>query len=279
MQKFNLLFITNNIDMAHHASQSGVDRLFIDLEINGKHERQGHLDTIISNHTLVDIPKIKKQCVKSKLLVRLNPYFEGSFEEINESIRLGADILMLPMFKTVEEIQAVSAIIGGRARFIPLVETKEAAAILSKVVHINGVDEIYFGLNDLHRDFKLSFMFEPLQNGLLDQLSTIVRQAGLPFGFGGIAALGTGKLPAELILSEHARLQSSSVILSRAFHQNSTSLEELKTKINFTFEIDKLRETLGALYKRNQTEITVDKQRLDTEIKKIMKDIKNEAAI
>ena len=49
--------------------------------------------------------------------------------------------------------------------------------------------------------------------------------------------------------------------------------------MNFTVEIDKLRETLGALYKRNQTEITVDKQRLDTEIKKIMKDIKNEAAI
>ena len=279
MQKFNLLFITNNIDMAHHASQSGVDRLFIDLEINGKHERQGHLDTIISNHTLVDIPKIKKQCGKSKLLVRLNPYFEGSFEEINESIRLGADILMLPMFKTVEEIQAVSAIIGGRARFIPLVETKEAAAILSKVVHINGVDEIYFGLNDLHRDLKLSFMFEPLQNGLLDQLSTIVRQAGLPFGFGGIAALGTGKLPAELILSEHARLHSSSVILSRAFHQNSTSLEELKRKINFTLEINKLRETLTTLYKRNHAEITADKQRLDAEIKKIIKDIKNEAAI
>ena len=40
---------------------------------------------------------------------------------------------------------------------------------------------------------------------------------GVPYGFGGIAAIGTGTLPAETVLKEHYRLGSSSVILSRSF--------------------------------------------------------------
>ena len=43
------------------------------------------------------------------------------------------------------------------------------------------------------------------------------RQKGIPFGFGGIAALGKGMLPSEYIIREHYRLESSCAILSRTF--------------------------------------------------------------
>ena len=37
------------------------------------------------------------------------------------------------------------------------------------------------------------------------------------YGFGGIASLGSGLLPAEMIIPEHYRLGSNCAILSRAF--------------------------------------------------------------
>ncbi len=43
------------------------------------------------------------------------------------------------------------------------------------------------------------------------------KKAGIPYGFGGIAAIGKGELPAERIITEHYRLGSTRVILSRSF--------------------------------------------------------------
>ena len=57
-----LMYITNNEDIAKVAEASGVDWIFVDLEINGKVERQGHLDTVISRHHIDDVKKIK-QCI------------------------------------------------------------------------------------------------------------------------------------------------------------------------------------------------------------------------
>ena len=54
-----LLYITNNQEEYKIIEQAGVDIVFIDLEKLGKIERQGHLDTVISNHSIEDIKKIK----------------------------------------------------------------------------------------------------------------------------------------------------------------------------------------------------------------------------
>ena len=43
------MLITNKPELASYAEECGVGRIFIDLEINGKQERQGHLDTLIAN--------------------------------------------------------------------------------------------------------------------------------------------------------------------------------------------------------------------------------------
>ena len=59
--------------------------------------------------------------------------------------------------------------------------------------------------------------FELLADGTVEALCLKIRKAGIPYGFGGVAAVGTGTLPAESILKEHYRLGSSMVILSRSF--------------------------------------------------------------
>jgi len=54
-----LMYITNDAEIAKIAENAGVDWIFVDLEINGKEERQGHLDTVISKHEISDVKKIK----------------------------------------------------------------------------------------------------------------------------------------------------------------------------------------------------------------------------
>ena len=79
------------------------------------------------------------------------------------------------------------------------------------------IDEIHIGLNDLHLSYGLTFMFELLSNGTVEALCQKFKEANIPFGFGGIAKIGEGMLPAEKIVMEHYRLGSTRTILSRSF--------------------------------------------------------------
>lgn len=267
---FNLMLITNNVDLAQHAVESGVSRIFVDLEINGKFERQGHLDTLISKHSMLDVIKIRHAIPSSELLVRLNPLFDGSALEIEEAVSAGADIIMLPMFKSAEEVTTFSEMIGGRAKLIPLVETAAAVNCISDVVKVKGVSEIYIGLNDLHRDLGLKFMFEPLVNGVVENLVLTIKEAGLPFGFGGLARIGEGTLPAELILAEHVRLGSSSVILSRTFHRKSESLKDLQGFMCLETEVNKIMRERNILLNRASTAVKADSDKVKTIVSEIV---------
>ena len=66
-----------------------------------------------------------------------------------------------------------------------------------------------------------------------------IKTKGIPFGFGGMAKIGEGMLPAEKILAEHYRLGSSSVILSRTFRNEVDA--EGKSTLNLEDEISKIR--------------------------------------
>ena len=71
-------------------------------------------------------------------------------------------------------------------------------------------------------------MFELLTDGTVEKLCLKFKQKGIPYGFGGIAALGKGRLPAEYIIREHYRLGSTCAILSRSFCDTS-KIEEIDT--------------------------------------------------
>jgi len=264
MLKFML--ITNDPELAHYAEECGVKRIFVDLEKHGKQERQGHLDTLISSHTTNDIEKVKASISHAELLVRLNPLHSGSAKEIDEAISHGADLLMLPMFHSATELDEFSRLVNGRAGIIPLVETYEAAKDMDDIVHVPGVTEVYIGLNDLHLDMKLKFMFEPLANGLVDELAEIIKKAGLPFGFGGIARVGEGIIPGELVMGEHLRLGSSSVILSRTFHRKSSGISDFKTNLDLKQELGKLFDAAEKLKLRSEEQMSADHQRLQSAV-------------
>ena len=218
-----LMYITNRPEIAQIAETAGVDRIFIDLEYIGKAERQGGMDTVQSRHTLDDVKRISEAITTAELLVRVNPIhdareaYASSEEEIGTAIDNGADIVMLPFFKTVDEVKRFLSAVGGRAKTMLLLETPEAVDIVDDLLCLEGIDSIHIGLNDLSLGYGMKFMFELLTDGTVEKLCTKIREKNIPYGFGGIASLGKGMVPAEMIIKEHYRLGSTCAILSRSF--------------------------------------------------------------
>lgn len=226
-----LLSLTREPAVAAMLERCGVDWVFVDLEIIGKQERQAGRNTVVSGHSLDDVRAVRQVLSRSKLLVRVNPWGDWSTDEIAGVLDAGADIIMLPFFKTRAEVQAFVDAVGGRARTCLLLETAEAARDVDEILSVPGIDYVHIGLNDLHLAYGMKFMFEPLADGTVDRLCEAFARAGVTYGFGGMARIGSLKPPAEDIIAEHYRLGSSMVILSRSFCdfgavEDPTTLEE-----------------------------------------------------
>lgn len=224
-----LMYITNDPIVATIAEKNGVDRIWVDLETLGKEKRQKGMDTVKSKHTMEDVSQIRRAINKSQLLVRINPLHKGTQSEVDEVVARGADIVMLPMFGTAQDAQKFVDIVNGRAKVLLLAETMEAEKNMKEIVQVSGVDEIHIGLNDLHIQHNMKFMFELLADGTVERLCNTIGAANIPYGFGGIARLNGGQLPGSHVVAEHYRLGSNMAILSRSFCDPSLkSMEEIE---------------------------------------------------
>ena len=185
----NLMYITNRPEIAQIAESAGVDRIFVDLEYIGKADRQSGLDTVKSKHTLDDVRIISKAITMAELLVRINPIHEAteeycsSKEEIDIAIANGADIIMLPFFKTLNEVAQFLTYVNGRVKTMLLLETPEAVEIIDEILQLKGIDYIHIGLNDLSLGYGMKFMFQLLADGTVERLCTKFREKGIPYGF------------------------------------------------------------------------------------------------
>ena len=240
MTRLHTILITTDPGLARLATEAGVDEIMVDLEVMGKAERQGHLDTWKSGATPDDIDRIREAVPEGALMVRLNPLHDGTGAELDDAIARGADALMLPMFRSGYELARFSDMVAGRARIVPLVETAAALDDMSALASTRP-DRIHFGLNDLALDLRLPFLFRPLSDGLLDHAARVLQDARIPFGIGGVARAGEGAVPANLILAAHARLGSTWTILSRAFHGRATGTHDLPEGFDFATELDRLQ--------------------------------------
>lgn len=244
MSQLNYMMITASPDVAAFIEQQGVARIFLDQEVLGKAERQGHLNTHKAAHTLGDIAAVAEVLRKAELMVRLNPVNPATRDEVNAALDHGAQRLMLPMFTTRHEVELFLELVDGRVPVTFLAETPQSLVRLPDWLPLltPGHDEVHIGLNDLSLGMGLDFLFEPLACRLLDSTALYLNSAGVRWGVGGIARIGQGELPAETVLGEHVRLGSEWVILSRAFHQGASSSNQLMQALDFPTEVDKLRQ-------------------------------------
>lgn len=234
------IYITNSPNIAKIADNAGVERIMVDLEFTGKEERQLGKNTWISKHTFDDILLIKKILIKSELIVRIDPVEFDGLQMVDKVISLGADYIMLPMFKNAFEVDSFLRKVDKRVKTILLIETKEAIENLDEILLLKDIDECFIGLNDLSLSLSLKFLFEVLTKGVVDDVASKIRKTSIKYGFGGIASIGKGVVPSELLLIEHRRLGSSSVILSRSFCKDYDENTN-DYSFNFNRELNKIR--------------------------------------
>ncbi|WP_009960086.1 aldolase/citrate lyase family protein [Verrucomicrobium spinosum] len=232
------------------ADSAGVARIGIDIERLGKHERQRHIpDARISDHELSDLSQVVASIRHARPFIRLNPLHAETQREIDTAIALGARAIMLPQFQCAAEAHRFVDWIDGRAEALLLLETAGAFLELKAVVSIPGVSELMVGLNDLSQSMGLCHPMQMAASPVLDDISRITREAGLAFGFGGVAAPGIEGLahlpvPADLLLARYACLGARSAWLARSFVNHLTpatlpdALDQLCERLNHWFACD-----------------------------------------
>ena len=273
-----LMYITNRPDIARIAQAAGVDRIFVDMEYLGKELRQRGLDTVKSHHTLADVAALARVLDRAELMVRINPVHRGvsgvpdTAEEIDGAIAAGAGVLMLPYFKTEDEVASFLELVRGRARTMLLVETPEAVERIEQILDLGGVDEIHIGLNDLSLGYGQRFLFQPLANGTVDSLCAKIRERGIPYGFGGIARLGLGMVPAEIIIREHYRLGSGRAILSRSFCDIAKTKELSEVETIFREGMAELRD-FELRFDRSPEALEENHRELQRRVARVIRDL------
>ncbi len=274
----NLMYITNNVEVAKIAQRAGVDWIFIDLEYIGKENRQKGRNTVISAHTVEDVRKLREVVNRSELLVRVNPIGKWSKDEINNVIKAGANIIILPFFKTKKEVEEFINFVARRAKTCLLVETMEAVENIEEILEIKGIDYIHIGLNDINIQRKTNLIFEFLADGYIDILVKKFKEKNIRFGFGGVAHMKSKLLPlAKAIIAEHYRLGSSGVILSRSFiYYQNQDLNEFESE--FIKKVKELRELEKELENKDKNFFEKNKENVKRDTYKVRDIIRNKNA-
>lgn len=205
------------------------------------------------------------------MLVRVNHWNEKSIGEINAVIDAGADIIMLPYWKTVDEVKQFVNAVNGRCKTTLLLETDSAVDCIDEVLTMGGFDEIHIGLNDLHLSYGMTFMFELLADGTVEKLCRKFKAAGIPYGFGGIARLGHGDLHAEYVIEEHYRLGSTRAILSRSFCDIDKITDKKTVDTLFGNEMKKLRSFEKTIYDFSEEEFREEHEEVKRAVASIVK--------
>ena len=272
----NLFYITNNILEAQIVDKLDIDWIFIDLETVGKKERQIGRNTVMSDHSISDVQKIRKVVNNTKILVRCNPigtHSQKEIEEINKTS--GIDIVMLPFFKTVKEIKMfIEYLDTSKVEPTLLIETTSAIDNLNEILKIYPFKYVHIGLNDIHIERKTSFMFEPYVDGLLERTVNILNNNNVNFGIGGIGKIGSDLLPTpECIINEHTRLNSSGVILSRSFKGDFSEESKEFFETELTDAVIKFRESEKYSKTLDENMLLENYDLLKNDINKVVKNI------
>ena len=214
MQSF---IFSNNPSVALFAdSHSDIHTLFIDLEILGKEDRQRNTNSLISYHTLSDISLIRNTLHNTSLGVRVNPLNPSSAAEVEACLDRGADVLMLPMFTSVDDVNLFVEIVGGRCEIDLLFETPLSLASIQEYP-FEYIRSIHFGINDLSLALNEIHMFSVYFNIHFREACSFLASKRYSFGIGGIGSVNARPYSPTMIIASSLLLGSSCFILSRNF--------------------------------------------------------------
>ena len=206
------LFTTDST-LALRAERAGIDSIIVDWEIRGKKLRQNGQNLEINYDTPEDLLRISS-ILKIAVSVRINPVGSNTVSEVDNALKYGARMIMLPMARSVEEVKSFLSIVDNRVKTIVQIETPSLIKEIGKFRELDW-DYAYIGLNDLMVEIGTNSIWEAVLNGKVEAICKSLE--GKKYGFGGSTVLGGGyPIPNDLILHELVHLIKHSH--SRIFH-------------------------------------------------------------
>ena len=199
-----------------------ISSIFFDLENFGKNLRQPS-NHIISSGSYDDIPKARELAHNSELLLRLNPINTNTEAELKLAKENDVDIVMLPYFKYIEEVETFCSFYGQDLPVCLLVETPEAVLNLRKILWKLPIARVHFGLNDLRIALGRKNIFEPVFDDCLLNAINSCKEFNIPFGIGGVGRVDLQNPSPEDYLRRCLNLGANWVILNRSFVDYRTS--------------------------------------------------------
>ncbi len=235
------------------AVDAGISGLVVDWETDGKYDRQKEADTQI-NWDSPETLRSVRSFTDATILCRING--NSSFQKCKEEIRLalagGASEILLPMVRTVEEVESVLEVVDGRCGVGILIETQEAVE-LADALGTLPLSRVYVGLNDLAIDRKSQTIFSAMVDGTVDYVRKCI---SVPFGVAGLTLPGCGDpIPSILLFSEMARLQCSFTFLRRSFTRDICGKE-------VSVEVPCMKETLRKAFLSSAHEKAANHEKL-----------------
>ncbi len=248
---FELLLFTLDPAAAARASADGVDGIVVDWESVGKPERQAGADTQIEPGSVDDLAAVRA-ATRARVLCRVNGFGSWTPDEVEGAIDAGADELLLPMVRTVEEAAAFVELVGGRCSAGLLVETSAAVDCAPELARL-PLSRVYVGLNDLAIDRGAASIFSAVVDGTVERIR---RAFPMPFGFGGLTLPELGRpIPCLLLIAEMARLGCDFSFLRRSYHADIGGRDP-------RVELPRIRASLAAAASRSPSAVARDRRRL-----------------
>ncbi len=254
--QFALLLFSTDPAFIQQAVRSGVDGVMVDWERVGKEERQRFANTQISGDTLDDLRRVRA-ATQARVVCRLNHFGTATAEEVEQAIEAGADEILLPMVRSLEEVEAVLNQAGGRCGVGILVETVAAIRLAPELAGL-PLARAYVGLNDLAIERGTPNIFTAVADGTVERLRSLFQA---PFGFGGLTLPEGGHpIPCRLLIGEMSRLDCDFSFLRRSFHRDVQGRD-------LAIEIPRLLDALYQARLRSPAEVKQDRRDLKAAIR------------
>ena len=161
-----LLLFSKDLSLVEVADRAGMDGFIIDWEDRERFQRQQLAGEPVD--TTDDLQRITS-ITQRPVWCRINQPGEWTEAEVEQAIEHGADLILLPMVRSPDEVKHFLSLVAGRTQTGVLVETVEACACAPQLAAL-PLDRVYVGLFDLLRSRGGGDLFEPLTDGTVERL-------------------------------------------------------------------------------------------------------------
>jgi hypothetical protein len=210
---FELLLFSTDVATVQAGAAAGIDAVIIDWERRGKGARQRGANTEIREDTFDDLCRVRRAS-EVRVICRINGVGGSTHEEVEHAIDGGANEILVPMVRSVRDVETVLDLVRGQVGVGILIETVagvEQAAAFARLPLVR----VFVGLNDLAIERKTPNIFTAVTDGTVGALR---QHFSVPFGFGGLTRPGGGHpIPCRLLMGEMARLDCQFSFLRRSF--------------------------------------------------------------